>query len=405
MPKVLLIGPRLCRNLGGPSLLPTTMQVIDKFIQGSQYTFITPTPEDLQFAQTYNLTIISVTNLRKLLLAALIKSIFGISVGTSEIRQAVEAFAGADIVIQYYGIWFADSLGTNTLWRRFSDSVHFFVGKLFRKPVVKYTADLGPFEAKWNRFFARLSLQYATDLILARNELSRHRLIEIGVTTPTIVCPDTAFLLDSRTSLLAEHLSHHTAPLVGFSISHQAAHQSGHPDNYLSAMAKLADYIAESIGAKIILIPNEISDKPELDDRYYTKEMWNRMQRQSQAIIVLDEYAAPELKGLVSKCDVVVASRYHTIIASLSQAIPVLVVGWHDKYYGAMELVGQTKYVCSALSLNTDELKERFNDLWQSRFTIKQEIQASLPKIHHDILKGGEAVSDLYRQKVTCRSS
>lgn len=397
--KILLIGARLCRNLGGPSLLTTTMSVLDEFFQDTEYTFISPTSEDLPLAETLGVRIIPVPSLKKLgfVVAALTKAFLGITLGSRYVREVIDAFVQTDIVIDIRGIDFSDSVGRNTFVARASRGTYFLLAKLFRKPVVKYTADLGPFESRWNRLFARLYLKYTLDLILARSDVTRKRLEKLGVTTPIRVCPDTAFLLEAHTTKLAEDLSKQKAdsPIVGFSVSWKAAHQSNNPEIYLRSMAALADYAVKSIGAKIVLIPNEFSADKALDDVYIARETLKKMEKNGQAIIVSENYTAQQFKGIIRQCDVVIASRYHTIIASLSQAIPVLAVGWHAKYPEVLRLVGQEQYFCSVESLDFDVLKEKFDQLWQSRDDIRKEISSVLPEIREAILRGGEEVSFL----------
>lgn len=401
--KILMIGPRLCRNLGGPSLLPTTMRVIDKFLQDTEYTYISPTPEDLPLAEAYGVSIIPLVSSygRRLVPASLVKAVLGLSVGPQDVRDVIDAFLETDLVVDIRGIAFADTLGKNTFIGRIAKNGHMLVAKMFGKPVVKYTTDLGPFETRWNRFFTKLYLQYAVDVILARSETTRRGLDELGITTPTLVCPDTAFLLEPHTTEFAEELSRQKAdgPVVGFSVSHMAVRQSGDPEGYLDSMARLGDYVVENIGARIVLVPNEFSDDIAYDDVHVAKEVRNRMTRQDQAVIVLDDYTAQQLKGIIGQFDVLVAARYHSIVASLSLGIPVLAVGWHHKYDAVLRLVGQERYLCSIRSLKLDHLKEKFDDLWRSRDRISQEINVALPGIREAILKGGEEVRFLCERK------
>lgn len=399
--KVLLLGARLCRNLGGPSLLITTMSVLNEVLEDPAYTFVSPTSEDLAFGETYGISIITSQSWKRLVPAATTRALLGLSIGSPQIRRLVRAYAEADIVIDICGIGFADSVGSDALVARARQGIHFVLGTLFRKPVVKYTADLGPFESRWNRFFARLYLQHAVDLILARSEVTRQRLDKLGVTTPISVCPDTAFLLESHTSSFAEDLSREKIdrPVVGFSVSHMAARKSDDPQTYLDVMSGLADHIVETIGAKLVLIPNEFSAGTAYDDEHIAGEVWNRMAQNAEATTVSGEYTAQQSKGIIRQCDVVVAARYHSIVASLSQGIPVLAIGWHAKYGGVLGLVGQERYLCPVESLELNDCKKRFDDLWRSRDRVRQEINGSLAAIRQAVLEGAEEVKLLVHNK------
>ncbi|HET60445.1 MAG TPA: polysaccharide pyruvyl transferase family protein [Chloroflexi bacterium] len=399
--KILLIGARLSKNLGGPSLLPTTMHVLNRCFDHPDYTFISPTADDLPLAEEYNIIIIANPVWKEILIAALLKVALKLQWGTTTTRQVIQAFQEADIVLDIWGIGFSDKLEQDSFKTRLFRGIHFVTGKLFCKTVVKYTASLGPFETRWNRFFSKIYLQYFVDLILARDETTQRRLKDLGVKTLVQVCPDTAFLLQTQPTPLAEELAYQKLehPIIGFSISHMASSQSGDSADYIMIMAKLADYAIESTNAQLVLIPNELSHDIEHDDRYYVKETWKRMQNQIKAMILTDEYSAPELKGIIGQCDVVIAARYHTIIASLSQGIPVLATAWHTKYTDVLSLFGQEGYACPVDSLDIKFLKEQFDSVWYSRHRISQEINARLPAIREDILAGGNAISLLYNKR------
>lgn len=395
--RVLLVGARLCRNLGGPSMLVTTRGVLDQFLLDPEYVFLSPTSEDLALSETYDISVHPAIRTRDLVVGALAKAWLGLSVGSQGVRKVIDAYAEADIVIDIWGIMFADSLRKNTFLSRGLEGLHFLVAKLLRKPVVKYTADLGPFEAKWNRFFAKLYLQHTVDLILARSDTTKVRLENLGVTTPAHVCPDTAFLLEPETIALADDLVQEglEGPVVGFSVSHMAVRQSEDPGQYLERMARLADHIVESTEAKIVLIPNERSADPALDDEHVAKDIQGRMAFGDRASILSGTYTAQQLKGIIGRCDVVVAARYHTIVASLSQGIPVLAIGWHAKYAAVLGLVGQGRFLCSVDALEEKDLYERFDALWMSGEDIRGQIEAALPEIRGAILACGEQVGRL----------
>jgi colanic acid/amylovoran biosynthesis protein len=398
--KILFTGIKLCRNLGGPSLLVSTKRVLDQFFMDAEYTLISSKEEDLALADVYNVRVIPWRFIWSLP-ALLTGCISGIPMGSKLTKALVSSFAEADVIIDISGIMFCDSLLNNRFMTRALEGFHLALGKMFRKPVIKYTADIGPFKSTWNRFFARLYLQNFVDLILARNDNTRQRLSALGVSTPVRVCPDTAFLLEPRKSTFSERLGKMKAnhPLVGFSVSFQAAKQAAVADNYLKDMASLADYIIRSKKARIVLIPNDLSQDALRDDVSVAREIFGRMSKQDETIIFSKEYDAWEMKGVIGQCDVLLAARYHSMIAGLSQGIPVLAIGWHDKYPEALRLVGQEQCLGLVRSLDLNDLQKKFDSLWHERLQIKNQINGSLPGIRERILQGGKEVSLLLKKQ------
>ena len=160
-------------------------------------------------------------------------------------------------------------------------------------------------------------------------------------------------------------------------------------------MSSFADWIAEFIGGQLVLIPNEMSDIEGSDDLAVMRQIRERMARGQDALLVEDDSSAPELKGIVGQCDLVVSARYHTMIAALSQGIPCMAIGWHFKYAEVMKLFGQERYVLSVDRLDQGELRSMFSELWQAREQRKAEICARLDGLREEILEGGALVKQM----------
>mgnify|MGYP000048597936 CR=1 FL=1 len=399
---ILLIGAPLSRNLGGPSLLLSTRKVLDSVFPGTRYTYISPLAEDLSLEDVYDMEIITTVPMKELVVAALAKRLFGLTVGSPSVRRALRAYSESDLVVDIWGIGFSDTISKRTFRSSVLSGGRFLVGRILGKRVVKYTADLGPFDTRWNRFFSKWYFNHTVDLILARSESTRQRLLQLGVKTPIKVCPDTAFLLPAERSPFSEGLvkrRQEGRPIVGFSVSHMAARQSGDWARYIEQVAHLADHVVKTTGAEIVFIPNELSPDVSADDVHFSQLVLDAMQSRDKAVIApTADLTAPQVKGVIGQCDVVVASRYHTIVAALSQAIPTLAIGWHAKYEGVMSLVGQEEFVCHVRSMTLDDLKTKFTVLWNSRHEIRAKIQGALPTVEQRIWQCAREVSNLLDQ-------
>ena len=56
------------------------------------------------------------------------------------------------------------------------------------------------------------------------------------------------------------------------------------------------------------------------------------------------EYSPQELKGIISTFHLFVASRYHSLVASMSSCVPSIAIGWNHKYSGLFEEFGVEEY-------------------------------------------------------------
>ncbi|WP_214019516.1 polysaccharide pyruvyl transferase family protein [Methanoculleus sp.] len=313
----------------------------------------------------------------------------------SQVVQAIQEYKNADAVIDIWGIIFADQMGGGFL-RRLGEGYHLLVGKLFGKPVIKYTADTGPFNSRWNRFFAKFFFS-RIDLIFARSEISRNHLVELGIKTPIYVFPDTAFLLPISTTVKAHDLMPASAlnrPIIGISVSHTVEGKEPEVNLYSTIMAQICDYLVEKHGAYILLIPNNVF-RTTYDDLDVAKKILERVLEKRNVLVISESYPAQELKGIISQCEIMIGARYHSIVASLSLGIPTIAIAWHHKYPEILKLVGQENCMCNVENLSFTHLKEKIDKLWNDRNEIHMEITTRLPSVNDSILYGGEKVKEL----------
>ena len=396
--KVLLFGPRLCRNLGGPSLLNSTIDVLKDKFEKIEFHYISPTSEDLEERDKFDFQIdyLESSYGRKLLPAALLKRLFHISLGPEDVKNVMDLMEDVDVLIDFRGIEFADTLNANSFQNRVLRRSHWITAKLFKLKVIKYTSDYGPFTETWNRIFAKWYLNRFVDLIFVRGETSQKLLSELGVKTPRYVFPDTAFLLKMESSDFSKKLLEYgkKQPVIGLSVSFMASRHSGDRYQYIKTMARFSDYMIEKYGARVVLIPNEFSEKISKDDLRIAQEIHYIINEQTNSELVDKDFPAKKMKGIIGELDILVAARYHSIIAGLSQGVPVLALGWHHKYHDVMKLVKQQDHVCSVFDYSVENLIKAFDRLWNQRLSSKEQITSRLPIIFDEVRRSGEILHE-----------
>ena len=388
--KITLIGARLSKNLGGPSMYSAVKSLIDQNFEHAEITMLTiyKTIKDDQLLQErYGIKILPYrVNLWTLPMIILSK-LTGLVVGPKEQRDFFHAIQQADLFIDIWGIQFADSLGKNSFIIRFTDGFHYLIAKITKKPVIKFTADLGPFKTFWNRLFAKYYLNSHVDTILARNETTLTDLKNLGITTPITVVPDTAFLLKVEPNTKSREFADlKNSPLVGLSISYQAKNRAANPEHYFSVMEKLIHHLIEKISATVVLLPNELATNKN-DDQVIANELKTRVHNDHCIVADVEGLIAQEIKAIINECDIIISARYHTIVASLSLGIPTLAIGWHQKYAGVLRYCGQEEKVIDISTISTDELLIQVDTLWRDREEIRKVIEKNIPEIKKQIQK------------------
>ncbi|MBN1542349.1 polysaccharide pyruvyl transferase family protein [candidate division KSB1 bacterium] len=403
--KIACFGARLANNLGGPSLLVASKQALEAFLPNPEFTLIVRAKEyaeDSLLAHQYGVRLAAFPLSIWLLPAVVLRRCTGFRIGPESVQNLIRVLEEADAVIDIWGILFADSLGLNMAIVRLTDGFHFLAAKLLGKPVVKYTADIGPFKKFWNRFFARFYLQHALDLILARDERTASDIRKLGVRTPIVVTADTAFLLETESGEISMRLAERRKgqPIIGLSVSYQIRKREKTPGSYIAMMSRLVAYMQKNINAYVVILPNEISSGVN-DDRSIAKEIRIQSGIKDCEVIAAEGLRAQQLKGIIQQCDLIVAARYHTVVAALSHGIPTLVIGWHHKYTGVLGLFEQEEWLCSIKDLKESELLEKFDALWAGREAQAEKIRRRIEPVKQNVRDAAEQVSRFLQEQVS----
>jgi colanic acid/amylovoran biosynthesis protein len=407
--KILLIGGPLSNNLGGPSVLAGGTKALSEQFPDPRFTLLNPsgnTEGEEELAGKYGVDLIefdpTFSYMRQLLPRALVKRIFGVASGPPWLRRFLNTFREADIIIDVWGIAFADSLGSNSFACRLRDGFFFAIGKVLGKPVVKSTADLGPFEQKWNRFFAKFYLQHCVDLILARDDETQRCVAELGVRTKMLTCPDSAFLLEPCQTEVSERLAGYRRnhPVIGISVSFQLHNRAHDPAGYIRMMSDVARHVISVHNAHVVVIPNDVSDGPN-DDERLADEVCGQVGEHCE-VVRTGSFLAGETKGVIGECDAILAARYHSVVAALSQGVPTFAIAWHHKYKGILSLFGLQRWMSDIGEVNSSDLIRLFDEMLQQREHIRETILSGLPDVKARVYAGAREVRKLVTKK-RCR--
>ena len=68
--------------------------------------------------------------------------------------------------------------------------------------------------------------------------------------------------------------------------------------------------------------------------------------------------SAAQVKSVIGSCDILLSSRYHALIAALSQQVPAVAIGWSHKYDELMAEVGLIANIISSSAAKQDALNQ-----------------------------------------------
>lgn len=180
----------------------------------------------------------------------------------------------------------------------------------------------GPFENSEVRSVVRSYLDHA-ELVYVRDRISlRHVHDLMGENNERIkLCPDFTCLANKSTEGSIECDIPYVCIVPNCRmVDPRHGDSAGKYEEYLL----MAVNEIHSLGWKVVLLNHEGKGDLELVERLASQIR--------QEIIIVRSGGARELKAILGGARAVVASRFHAIVSSLSQGIPVIGTGWSHKY-------------------------------------------------------------------------
>ena len=121
-------------------------------------------------------------------------------------------------------------------------------------------------------------------------------------------------------------------------------------------------------GRQVLVVPHDMRRDltPLIDDRALC-DMVALGISSPMARAVTTLASARDLKAMIGCCELVVGSRFHALVAALSQGIPVVAVGWAHKYPELLSEFSLEEYVFDARELKGSDLTDRVGEAWVNR--------------------------------------
>ena len=313
-----------------------------------------------------------------------------------------------DGMVDVSGFAFGDEWGSATA-RRHLELVKHIVAE--RRPCIYLPQAWGPFTDAQVAEAARVLCRYAR-VVYARDRRSHQYLVDLSPDAKGKIrlAPDIAFRFHGASPevgarLLADlGIRVSEKPLVGIAPNMRVYERTrgyGVRNAYAALLAQVTRYCHDELRAQVVMIPHEILESRTLKDDRYLCALVEEMSRDAGHVTaaMTGEYSAAEIKSVIGCLDLLVASRYHSIVAAVSQVIPTVALGWAHKYDELMRDVGLASYVCDGRTPETQRVCDLVGEAWANRRDVKETLAAQVPPMREsvdavldhaaDILRGG----------------
>ncbi len=246
-------------------------------------------------------------------------------------------------------------------------------------PVIKVAQAMGPFRHRINRWAAKLVLPRLR-LVVARGAVTRAHLDSLGLRN-VADGSDVALSLrmtEADRDRSARLLPESGGPVIGVSPSQvvwKFCERAGIP--YLEILAAcVAKWTVE--GCRCVVFPHSArtgaagthnNDLPLL-------RRFAELLPPSDRIRVIDaELGAGELRALIGRCELLVASRFHAIISAMATGVPAVVIGWSHKYAEVLAPFELDEFVVPYGELSEEAVRDRAARLLRDRAAVSARIR------------------------------
>jgi colanic acid/amylovoran biosynthesis protein len=383
--KILLTGAGF-QNKGSAAMVISVQKAIREMLPCAEFVLASNSPKfDAKRAKQYRLKIFNYTFTVKRNLKPVINLL-------SELRNT-------DVVVDLSGFVFSDKIKKTGILIR---ALTILICKIARKPFILYSQSLGPFNRRFTRIACKICLQRAK-FICVRGEVSKKYLNDLGMKNNIRIYADSAFLLEPASQkrldeiLQLEKIPKTKRKRIGIAVNGRIYERTlglGTDNHYVELIAKLSDFLIENMDAEIVFIPYEIKAKG-YDDRSIAKMIYKKIKAKTRVHLINNEYDPHELKALKQTLELFIGSRFHSIIASTSMAVPTIAIGWGPKYFEIMQTLGQEEYVVNHNNTSLSHLINLVNRVWDRKLVIKEELHNKMKSIKKSAIENAKLVTEV----------
>jgi colanic acid/amylovoran biosynthesis protein len=378
--KISLIGATLSGNRGAEAMLCATIGRLRERMPDARFVIHSYFPgKDRDICKDLGVEIVDATP-RALVLqyfpfAVLDKvlSTFGISWPRGWMPRGPRELKESRALIDLFGVSYADGrekfLPFNVLCN--------WPAMLMNKPVVKLSQAVGSFRGRMTRAVGTWMLRKCTKTF-ARGDETFRMASALDLGDRLDLAPDTAFAFEPEHALTTENPQYEEEALAvieGFraesrtvlvlSVSTVVRAKCARKGvDYEKTMAQVATHFLEK-GYALVLFPNATreglsthhnNDLPVIEE--ITRQVGQLTSTENLLALTRDLNTA-SLRRILARCDHLVASRFHAMIAGLALGKPTMVLGWGHKYQEVLAQFGIEKWAIDYSDLTAEGLQSQ----------------------------------------------
>ena len=307
--------------------------------------------------------------------------------GTTAQHELLAAYYDTDLVLSCGGgnFYAYRSLSIAYLW----SLATLWLALALGKRTILLPQSIGPVVGRFQRWLTRQVFKRPARILL-REQQSAKFLTELGLNRESIVLADLAFALPSAADRLDLSDAGGAQLRIGVTVIDRGAQEGSFRQQaaYEEMLAKLLIQIHQEFQAHLYIFVQCYGPTPDQDDRRCARRLYERVRQETGAVTLMPDFQdALDIRAVYTQLDCLIGTRMHTGIFALSQAVPVVLIGYQPKALGTMALFGLEQYCLDITTMTDSDLMRLMRQLLEHRTTLSRRIaarQAGVQAILHN---------------------
>jgi polysaccharide pyruvyl transferase WcaK-like protein len=256
-------------------------------------------------------------------------------------------------------------------------------------PVILSGQTIGPIYTKLHALVVKNALNRASVITLRDKDMSRRRLLEIGVNRPSLIdtCDDAIGLPAIEPSKVKNLIRENGGDewlkneaeltcVINMNGYLKAMGKTSLAEfgNEVVLLIKTADRLVKNANAKILFVPTDYGKGS--DDRPLLNQIRSGMHFKDRALVINKEYDAIQYKSLIGFANIAIGVRYHFVVFATSMGVPCIALAngvyQKTKLKGVMDL-----YDMQYCYISKDMREVNHQELW----VVIDRVLSDLPRI------------------------
>jgi len=411
-PRITVIGSALSGNKGAAAMLESAVQTLGERLGEVEFTLLSMYPAEDRAQNPYpNLEVVAAD-----------PKTLGVTINSLALahrllpplrpllrrHRAIRALADSDVLLDQGGITFTDGREKFLLYNVASILPALNLGT----PVFKCAQAVGPFKNPINRFVSKVFLPKAQTLV-TRGRITHEFAEGLGLQN-LVAGADYAFSL-AMDGTEEQGLREAGVDLGFFEdgevvgvcpsvVLQKKVEARG--DDYVGQMIAFIERLRRA-GKKVLLVPHSVrtgTEKTHNNDLPLCTRIAGLLVPGEDVLFVDRELSSQQLRHLIGRCDLFIASRFHAMVSSLAMAVPTLVIGWSHKYREVLEMFELEEWAFGHDQLTPSHLWDRFEELSARRDEVQGLLDQHLPEVRSRSLKQADLIAELVRGRAARRA-